>query len=243
MGTDIYRYIALTINGNVAIIQFYSGQSVGLGNLTPAFWVEALSCANKAFVYKYSSETGVPSREAACPLTQHELFRQPTGQVCLEGPHVNSMNDVKDLLKKANEVQEQLEKEQLSASSFGFTEMGDWKKGSIYFDSVSHAQTFIESVKEHMAKEEKEIDAYFPTVRDGPQRISLYDGYPDQVFHHFVESVELLTTDYECIEKEDEWAEVGVQENYWNTKAKYKIVMTSPEFLEHIQESEEWFGR
>ena len=39
------------------------------------------------------------------------------------------------------------------------------------------------------------------------------------------------------------WKKAGVEENYNNTKAKYKLVMKSPEFLEHVKETEEWDGR
>ena len=86
---------------------------------------------------------------------------------------------------------------------------------------------------------------YFKTVRNGPEWISQYDGYPKGTFENFVQSVELLEDYYDSLDFDDvdAWKKAGVDENYNNTKAKYKLVMKSPEFLEHVKETEEWDGR
>lgn len=49
MGTDIFRYTVLSIEGKEIVVEFYSGQSCGLADLTSSFWVDALCSAENAF--------------------------------------------------------------------------------------------------------------------------------------------------------------------------------------------------
>lgn len=89
------------------------------------------------------------------------------------------------------------------------------------------------------------FDVYFKSVRNGPQWISKYDQYSKEVFDHFVAGVEQLEVFYENLEWDDKeaWKKVGIEENYWNTKAKYKITMTDPTYLDHLEIGETWHGR
>lgn len=252
MGTDIYRYVILSIEGKEVVIEFYSGQSVGLAEMSAAFWVDMLCSADGAF----------SNRLPNCALTSHQLFRMPSGEVRIQGGEMmKSMEDVKTLLERVNaEIGTNLEIEKhkspaeddtinndarrtgsdpLTFGAYGFYGDGSEGTGMIHFNTVVEAKTFID----HVNKGEDGSTAYFRTVKDGPEWISQYDGYPEGTFEHFVERVELLEVFYEDIEDDDGWKRAGVEENYWNTKAKYKLTMTAAEYLEHIKESETWDGR
>lgn len=244
MGTDIYRYKVLSIDGNVANFEFYSGQSLGLADLNAAFWVGALCDANGAFVY--DSVEGL--RKANCPLSQHAIFRKPSGDVMIEGESLNSMQDVEKLLKKVNGIiqNKDADSKPLLCGSYGCRGGGQFKAiGNASFNSALEAQAIVDCVNDLEKDKSAPLDVYFKTVRNGPEWISQYDGYPKGTFENFVESVELLEVYYDSLDFDDidAWKKTGVEENYHNTKAKYKLVMKSPEFLEHVKETEEWDGR
>ena len=291
MGTDIFKYIVLSIEGREAIIEFYSGQSVGLADLTASFWVDALCSAEGAFIWadnKYGR-----CRTANCALTRHELFRGPTGDVGLEGGNLKRMEDVEALLKKVNDALKfdgtaagpatrstksdiaSFTKPPLTTFGWSFrsSSIGDVGLGGICFNSVAEAQTFIDYIQRNNIDNKTEqlqgdevgdanssnssskLDVYFQNVRHGPEFISKYDGHSEETFQHFVESVNLEQVCYECIDYDDAKAwkdaagvDVNVDQNktydrYWNTKAKYRLVMKDTKYLEHLRASDEWYGR
>jgi hypothetical protein len=324
MGTDIFRYVVLSLDGKTAIIEFYSGQCQGLApyhtkedensqqrsstrtavdadadhNLddhereeddndddeVAAFWVDALSCSSEAF--KYVTPLG---RQANCPLTKHELFRQPTEKVVVrtsKGRDLTSMEDVKNILQIARDKiikEEQGDQNQkgqdddddddddqdggksrkksrkniLETCGMGYNgQNGGY--GYICFRALACVKRFIELVDGHKIEssdnaddnaddsDNRVIEAYFKNVRDGPEFISRFDIYPQGTFTSFVEKVHLEEVFYDCLSTNidpDAWKKVGIKENYYNTKARYKVVMKSEEFLNHLKELEEWDGR
>ena len=147
-------------------------------------------------------------------------------------------------------------KEPLPCSCYGYSCMGGKEQCEIDLNSVEHAKLFMDKVNEFETKRiNKEapdgsdvpppLDVYFKSVRNGPQWISKYDQYSEEVFDHFVAGVEQLEVFYENLEWDDKeaWKKVGIEENYWNTKAKYKITMTDPTYLDHLKVGETWHGR
>ena len=80
-------------------------------------------------------------------------------------------------------------------------------------------------------------------MREGPEYVTRYDSYPDSVFAGFVQNVELLSVDYDCAETPEQWEAAGVEENYWNTKARYRVEVTDASFLSHLSAGASWDGR
>lgn len=267
MGADIFQYIVRSLEDNVATIEFYSGQSMGLapydhddddkGNKdgnherVAAFWVSALACASKAFAF----DPVVASRRAQCPLTQHPIFRRPTGRVVVKG--IASMEDLQELLKHLADQKRANKEEPFASHGHGY----HGPRGSyVLLKDADQGQQFIDLVdgmewNSHIDKDGDDdegedtkhgrgriLQAYFHNVRYGPQSISRYDDYPNSAFCTFVQKVQLISVDYESIEDDKDWEKAGIDKNYWNTKATYRIVTTSATYLSHIEISERWCG-
>lgn len=192
-----------------------------------------------------------------CTLTKHELFRRPSGELILEGPTLTSSDDLEALFNKVNNdlIQNKKIKNPLPCSCFGHSSMGGIEQCHIDLNSADYANIFMDKVNEFETKRINEapdgsdvpppLDVYFKSVRNGPQWISKYDQYSEEVFGHFVAGIEQLEVFYENLYWDDKeaWKKAGIEENYWNTKATYKITMTDPAYLDHLKVGETWDGR
>mmetsp|Transcript_23112 Transcript_23112/g.38026 ORF Transcript_23112/g.38026 Transcript_23112/m.38026 type:complete len:218 (+) Transcript_23112:48-701(+) len=217
MGTDIFTYLVLTKDGCSIVIDFKSGQSVGLHpsadandpdalEIAAPIWVSAF-CEDKAF-----ADDDTFTARACCPLSLDARWREESGDIII--PQFSG--DVEAL---------KLMLEGYSHRGYGTSSSDGVVTASVSFCSVDEARRFMVS--------NGDLEAYDKNVVDGPEYISHYD-YPASAFEGFVESVELLE-----VYKENEDEELG----YWNTHAKYKITMTDPKWIEHIEVGASWDGR
>ena len=289
MGSDIYRYIVVEIDGTVAIIEYYSGQSQSLaphsGDDTlgdtsyRAHWVGALCEPDSAWTRFRAGR-----REGSCPLTMDSVWRQPTGDVIVKG--LTSLADGEALLRQVNDAAPNLEP--LRCAGRGASTTGGVVTCNFSLNSVADAQRLVTHVNERgfggaaaasaapvpptrrtaPSKDDAiraarletgrpaappapvtatsgptQVEGYFKNVRDGPEFIMRYDSYPDSVFGGFVTSVELLNVQYDCLETAEAWEAAGVEENYWNTKARYRVEVTNASFLSHLSVGASWDGR
>ena len=221
MGTDIFSYLILTKDGCTIVIDFKSGQSVGLHPTADAnnpdalkiaapIWISAL-CEDKAFAY----DNTYTSR-ACCPLSQDARWRMMTGDVIIP-QFAGDMKDLKLML------------EGYSTGSYGTSSQDGVTTASVSFREVDEATRFMDS--------NGDLGAYFKNVVDGPEWISQYD-YPASAFEGLIESVELLE-----VYKENEEGGDDEEIDYWNTHAKYRITVTHEKWIEHIEAGATWDGR
>ncbi|KAL3940543.1 MAG: hypothetical protein SGBAC_004946 [Bacillariaceae sp.] len=218
MGTDIFNYKVEKIEGKTVTIDYKSGQHQGLapdgaGLDAAAHWVCALAEHDKAFLYGK-----VFQREPSCPLTQHERWKQPTGDVLiLDFPKI-TMDDIKHFIADYEG----------KTCSYGHT----GSRGSIEFQSVDKARQFIDDWNGKQYKGDK-LRVVFKNVENGPEWIDQYSR-PEDDFEGFVENVEVVTVYYENRDEE---------QGYWNTAASYKVTMTDEAYLSHLKRDDVWQGR
>eukprot|EP00923_Selenidium_pygospionis_P022524 GHVN01038949.1.p1 GENE.GHVN01038949.1~~GHVN01038949.1.p1 ORF type:complete len:221 (-),score=17.47 GHVN01038949.1:1157-1819(-) len=220
MGTDIYKYQVLAINGRRVVIMFDSSQDSGLAlsgdsPAAKAFWVSAVC----------ESESGAFDLEGpACALANHGNFRIPTPSLTLSGvPEGFSMDELNTLLSRFGQL-----------SSYG----GGGSRWNASFRTLEQAAKCIEGLNgtEVTAMETGNngtLRVAYEKLENGPSYITIYD-YPESVFEPFIENVELLKVEYE-----DDYETHG----YFETRAVYEITFTKDEYCEHLKVGNSWAGR
>ncbi|KAL6043678.1 hypothetical protein QOT17_023753 [Balamuthia mandrillaris] len=219
MGTDLYFYKVLKKEGQVVVIKYQSGQSMGLAPAgtsaeAKAFWVSAVAELDSG-AFKWVGMTRVPN----CALANHPIWRQPNGDIIIK--NFNGSSDLEKLIEPFGKVY-----------AFGTTTFRGETEANVHFSNAEDAQRAIAALNETELNGVK-MQVFSKNATFGPEWISCY-SYPTSSFEPFIEEVKEVSVDYENDED---------SEDYLNTSATYEITFKDPSFAEHLQVGSSWWGR